>query len=186
MGGESHSRDAIWSPTRCVQSRAGDVEMTKIRLVLATLLVFSLACTGGDATTVTVNLDGAGGLEVGQPVRLNGIDIGSVSSVGFQDDSDALAAELDISNEGISRLDPNTLFVVMRNPDGEPSHYMAASNLCLDHPVGLAEGAVLDGYSGPMAKVILQASRDRPQCATALIEKLVLDLQTVSSQLEAQ
>ena len=149
------------------------------KLLPAVLLgaLSSLACTGLTGSTVTVNLSGADGLEAGQPVQLNGLQIGEVKSVAFQEGSDAITAQLSISDEGLARLDPETLFVVIRRQNDVPNRIVVASNLCVSTPQGLADGAVLDGYAGPLPRVVLQASQERPQCAQALITQLLSDLQ---------
>ena len=151
--------------------------MKKLFPAAALGALLSLACTGLTGPTITVNLSGADGLEAGQPVQLNGLQIGEVKSVAFQEGSDAIAAELSISKDGLARLDPDTLFVVLRKRDEVPSRVVVASNLCASSPRGLADGALLEGYAGPMPRVVLQASRDRPQCAQALVEQLLSDLQ---------
>ena len=43
---------------------------------------------------------------------------------------------------------------------------------------------VLEGYAGPMAQVMVQASRDRPECVAALVEGLLRDLQDAAMPLE--
>ena len=158
--------------------------MKKLLSVIVVGALFSLACTGLTGSSVTVNLPGADGLSADQPVLLNGINIGKVTSVDFQEGSDGVAAVLSISDDGLARLDPDTLFVVIRNREEGPPRVVVASNLCVETPRGLTDGATLDGYSGPMARVVLQASRDRPECAAALVEKLLLDLQGATMQLD--
>lgn len=158
--------------------------MKKLLSVIIAGSMFTLACVGLTPPTITVNLPSADGLEVGQPVRLNGIDIGEVSSVGFQEGSDAVSAQLSISDEDLLRLDPATIFVVMRSREEGPPRVMVASNLCVDAPRGLQDSAVIEGYSGPMARVMFQASRDRPECASVLVEGLLRDLQNATMQLE--
>lgn len=155
--------------------------MKKLLPVAALGALFSLACTGLTGPTITVNLSGADGLEAGQPVQLNGLQIGEVKAVAFQEGSDEIAVSLSISDEGLARLDPDTLFVVIRKRDEAPSRVVAATNLCVSTPRGLSDGAVLEGYAGPMPRIILQASRERPQCAQALVEQLLSDLQSASS-----
>jgi hypothetical protein len=161
-----------------------EAAMRKLLGVALVGALLSLGCTGLTGSTITVNLPDAGGLEVGQPVRLSGLDIGEVTAVRFQEGSDGVAAELSISDEGLSRLDPDTIFVVQRSREEGPTRVVTASNLCVTSPRGLTDGAVLSGYSGPMPRVILEASRDRPQCAATLIEGLLSDLQGAASQLE--
>jgi hypothetical protein len=158
--------------------------MKKLLSVIMAGALFTMACTGMTESTVTINLPSADGLVVGQPVKLNGIDIGEVSSVAFQEGSDGVAAKLSLSDEGLTRLDPNTIFVVMRNKEEGPPRVVVASNLCAETPRGLSDGAVLEGYSGPMVRVMLQASSDRPECASALVEGLLMDLQNATMQLD--
>ncbi|MDG1484587.1 MAG: hypothetical protein P8R54_33680 [Myxococcota bacterium] len=71
-----------------------------------------------------------------------------------------------------------------RSKDQGPMRVMVASNLCTETPQGLADGAVLEGYAGPMAQVMVQASRDRPECVAALVEGLLRDLQDAAMPLE--
>ncbi|MDG1484588.1 MAG: MlaD family protein [Myxococcota bacterium] len=54
-------------------------------LLLVTLAgsLFAMVCAGQAQPSITVNLSSADGLAVGQPVQLNGIDLGEVSAVGF-------------------------------------------------------------------------------------------------------
>ena len=67
--------------------------------------------------------------------------------------------------------------MVIRRQNDVPNRIVVASNLCVSTPRGLADGAVLDGYAGPLPRVVLQASQERPQCAQALITQLLSDLQ---------
>jgi hypothetical protein len=158
--------------------------MKKLFWVMLAGSLFAMACAGRTSSSITVNLASADGLAVGQPVRLNGVDIGEVSAVGFQEGSDGVAAQLSIRTEDLPRLDPSTLFVVIRSKEEGPPRVMVASNRCTEAPQGLADGAVLEGYSGPLAQVVFQASRDRPACAAALVEGLLRDLQGTVMQLE--
>ncbi len=146
--------------------------------------LLAMACAGPTPSSITVHLSRADGLVAGQPVRLNGVDIGVVSAVGFQEGSDGVAAQLSLHTADLPRLDPDTLFVVTRSKEPGLTRVMVASNLCAEAPQGLADGAVLEGYTGPMAQVMFQASRDRPECAAALVEGLLRDLQDAAMQLE--
>ena len=158
--------------------------------VLAVFAGFSLACAdmagGLMGTTVYVDMNEAGGLRAGDSVLLNGIEIGSVSQVDFKEGSDGVRATLSVQGDKVSKLDPQTLFMVRDAETSPPVKVFVASNVCVDAPQGVLAEQVLKGYAGGMAKVMLLAGVENPACAGRLVERWVDDLERSLEQMDGQ
>jgi len=155
--------------------------------LLATSVGFVLACAdiAGSLTgaTVTVEMNEAGGLRAGDAVLLNGLEIGSIKDVSFSAGGDGVLTTLSVGSEHMTRLDPQTVFMVRDTETNPPLRVLVASNVCIDSPQGIAEGQVLHGYAGGMVKVLLLAGIENPDCAGRLADRWMKDLERSLDQL---
>ena len=74
---------------------------------------------------------------------------------------------------------------MVRDTTASPSgKVFIASNVCVEQPRGITEEQTMKGYSGQMARVLIQAGMDNPDCAARLVEQWVADLDEALKTLE--
>lgn len=169
-------RERPWVPNS--QRGAGKLGAVALALVVvAGLGVAAFFFLGGSldgpGNHLVVELDDAAGLEAGQPVVLNGVQIGSVREVRFASEtSTQVHAVLGISSESLPRLDRRSLFIVRPTDLVGMSHLMLVSNACVPVPKGLTDGAKVGGYSGNPVVVAGEVLLDRESCRDVGMAKL--------------
>ena len=156
--------------------------------ILAVLMSTSLACAdlmgGLTGQAAHVEMKDAGGLLVGDAVLLRGVQIGTVDAIALGTSS--VSIDLTIATEHVGLLDPQTLFMVRDTTAAESGKVFIASNVCVDQPRGITAEQNMKGYSGQMARVLIQAGLDNPDCAARLVEQWVTDLEQALQSLEEQ
>ncbi len=149
-------------------------------LALLTCCALLGACGGGDKSLeIAVTFEDADGLEEGDEVTFRGLEIGTVTNVGL-DENGLVRADLEIKPEHRSAIAYNSIIEIRR------AGMLGGRELLVSEGEGpraaVRDGAVLTGSEGTPSET-LEAIKGASEKALASLQKLGNDIQDRFSEL---